>query len=414
LARYLAVHQGAEAVAEVARGAQLSPEELDGRTHWVTRQQFESVLASSRARMESDEEFIRASCFELKESWGALRFVMRATSVGLVYELAAKTIHMVSSISAYERERTARNALTLRYATTRSESRLVCLSRVAALTSLPTFFELPPARLTESSCVANGDRCCEYHLQWHDERRWLPNLVGAVLGFITAIAVTRFEPSTASWISMPLLGWALGQVYELRRTSRVNALLDEETKRALAGAMRECDEARRETLAFQQRHWQWADAEPTHEGRASETKILGHRGDAANGILDVATLADSMTRRLLALTYSSQIRSSVVVTREAPEHVAVDAQVFDRIIDAVLTNAARFTERGSIVVEVGGSPGHLTIKVADTGSGFESPMSRIAELLTEIGGRADVMSKPAIGTTYWLHFPMSRTRTSTD
>jgi signal transduction histidine kinase len=104
--------------------------------------------------------------------------------------------------------------------------------------------------------------------------------------------------------------------------------------------------------------------------------------------------------------------------------------VFDRVVDNLLTNAAKYTDRGSIVVEVGGVPGFLTIKVSDTGKGIESTdierifqaegsdqskraphsfgvgLSVVVQLLAQIGGRLDVMSKPHSGTTFWAHFPV--------
>lgn len=145
--------------------------------------------------------------------------------------------------------------------------------------------------------------------------------------------------------------------------------------------------------------------------------------------IDVAPLTERLRRRLRALVHGRDIRVSVFSTREAPELIQTDVLLLDRVLDNLLTNAAKYTERGSILVEVGGTPGYLTIKVSDTGRGIDADhiravfapggsdadtrapssygvgLSIVLHLLGQIGGRLEVMSKPGVGTTFWAHFP---------
>ncbi|MEO8874528.1 MAG: HAMP domain-containing sensor histidine kinase, partial [Polyangiaceae bacterium] len=94
--------------------------------------------------------------------------------------------------------------------------------------------------------------------------------------------------------------------------------------------------------------------------------------------LDVATLTASLTRRLRALVQGRAIVPSVMQTREAPKTIYFDPLVFDRVVDNLLTNASKYTERGSIVVEVGGKPGFIVIQVSDSGRGIsEDELERI-------------------------------------
>ncbi len=82
------------------------------------------------------------------------------------------------------------------------------------------------------------------------------------------------------------------------------------------------------------------------------------------------------------------------------------------------------------MVEVDGTPGYLVLKVSDTGCGiaadaldriFEpggsSPRSRrgdsfgvglsvVVQLLDQIGGRLEIMSRPSAGTTFWVYLPL--------
>jgi len=144
----------------------------------------------------------------------------------------------------------------------------------------------------------------------------------------------------------------------------------------------------------------------------------------------ISALTDGLRRRLRALVHGRDVRGTVFATREAPPTVEMDPLALDRILDNLLTNAAKYTERGSIVVEVDGTPGYLLLKVSDTGCGiapealdriFEpggsSPRSRrgdsfgvglsvVVQLLDQIGGRLEIMSRLGAGTTFWVYLPL--------
>jgi signal transduction histidine kinase len=146
--------------------------------------------------------------------------------------------------------------------------------------------------------------------------------------------------------------------------------------------------------------------------------------------LEVPELTERLRRRLRALVHGRDVRATVFGTREAPDAIDIDPLLLDRIADNLLTNAAKYTERGSIVVELDGIPGFLVIKVSDTGCGIDpaaierifepggsSPDSRrgdsfgvglsvVTQLLERIGGRLEVMSKPGEGTTFWVYLPL--------
>jgi signal transduction histidine kinase len=149
--------------------------------------------------------------------------------------------------------------------------------------------------------------------------------------------------------------------------------------------------------------------------------------------LEVMPLVDRLRRRLTALVLGKRIKVTVITNREAPEAIEIDPIVFDRIVDNLLTNAAKYTERGSIVVDLDGTPGFLVIKVSDTGRGIAADdlertflaggsdpktrgqmswgigLSVVVQLLDGIGGRLEVISKPNEGTTFWVHLPTEQT-----
>jgi len=147
----------------------------------------------------------------------------------------------------------------------------------------------------------------------------------------------------------------------------------------------------------------------------------------------VAPLSEILRRRLKALVHGRDIKVTVVTTREAPEEIVIDPLVFDRVIDNIMTNAAKYTDRGSIALEITGAPGtpgYLTLKLSDTGQGIAAPqvarifrprpegeaptrsnsygigLSSVVRLLAQVGGRLDVLSKKDTGTTFWAHLPI--------
>ena len=122
------------------------------------------------------------------------------------------------------------------------------------------------------------------------------------------------------------------------------------------------------------------------------------------------------------------LKTSVFSTREMPERIWCHPIVFDRVVDNLLTNAVKYTERGSVLVELDGAPGFLTIKISDTGAGIDSSrltgifhprgngqetspesygvgLSVVVSLLDELGGKLEVMSRVGVGTTFWARFP---------
>jgi len=153
--------------------------------------------------------------------------------------------------------------------------------------------------------------------------------------------------------------------------------------------------------------------------------------------VETPELSESLRGRLRALVHGRDVRTTVFATREAPERVEIDPLALDRIIDNLLTNAAKYTERGSIVVELDGIEGFLVIKVSDTGCGIEPHalekvfevggssvesrrgdsfgvgLSVVVQLLDQMGGRLEIMSKPGSGTTFWVYVPLSERRSRT-
>jgi len=505
LADYVRAQHGAEALKKVAAAGRVLADDLDGKSHWVPIEQFESLLAAARALFPDDETFKKACVYRLAEAYGPMRYVLWATSPATVYRQAIRTYNLVSTDCHPRIISSDRTALDVRFERSVPISRISCLSRQAQTASLPTLWGLPPAHLREEGCIAHGDEACVYHLRWFDAKRWLPIAMGLAIGAGLAawLAGTRHMNAVGA-VALTLLGLAIGYIYELHRTGSANVAVGNEINNALKLLAEEEADARREILALHQRQRDWSRmleedaAERTSAFqdvvdriRATQferdTTLRGFSHDLKNPLavlrantdylresnprpdvkdivkdfdqvidqmqrllddlvtvasnqttfmqitpqkIEVATVTERLRRRLRALVHGRDIRASVFRTREAPEAISTDQILLDRVIDNILTNAAKYTERGSIVIELDGTPQSLIIKVSDTGRGIAPEdlektfrpggsdrqmratfshgvgLSVVVQLLGQVGGRLEVMSKPAHGTTFWIHFPL--------
>jgi signal transduction histidine kinase len=146
--------------------------------------------------------------------------------------------------------------------------------------------------------------------------------------------------------------------------------------------------------------------------------------------IETSVLVDKLGRRLRALVHGrDSIRAQIGTSPSAPETIEIDPLLLDRVLDNLLTNAAKYTEAGSISVELSGDAQTLRIRVSDTGRGipsdqlarmFESggsdPSARsadsygvglsvVVQLLGSVGGTLDVSSSPGTGTTFVVQIP---------
>lgn len=448
--------------------------------------------------MRDDAEFIAACAYEIGKVSGPVRFLIGAISPIDAYELGARNMRLISTISAFEPERRGYGRVFIRYRSARPEGRLMCLSRQAQIIALPTLWGLARAELVEESCIARGDATCGYAVRVQENRAWLATAVGGVVGGAGALALSVLGVVHVGTVwAAPVIGVLSGAVVMLHRHARANRAIADDINAAYLEAAREDVNARRALfeLAMRTQHWthlmeqqvagraiamnqvfaaverlrgdddpanpvtgirdavsvltsQADSLEPSTKNLVAELEGTVSKLDAALTSLhkmatagsqivalnprwvDTEPLAGDLRARIQAVTLRKDVRTSVFAVREAPERVRIDVPLFNRITDALLANAARSTERGSIVVEVGGTPNTLTIKVSDTGSGLSpedvrsilssepqtvsetternwaSGMWVVARMLAAIGGRLEVKSALGEGTTFWAHYPI--------
>lgn len=145
--------------------------------------------------------------------------------------------------------------------------------------------------------------------------------------------------------------------------------------------------------------------------------------------LETAHMATSLQRRLGALCLGKDIAIQVV-EKELPSHFYVDHLIFNRVIDNLFTNAAKYTDEGSVTVELDSTDDRFVVAVSDTGAGmgqeqidnilngskvevkgepghrFGLGLSVVCQLVRDVGGDFDIVSKHGRGTRFLVSFPL--------
>jgi signal transduction histidine kinase len=502
----------------ICSGADLDPDRILDATEWVPLEQAGAFLAGVRRLCADEAAFLDACAHRYREGFGPLLHVLPATTPRLMFDVACRTIPLFSNVSRGEVIRRSRTEVVMRYHSDAPalETRELCLSRSGAMIIIPEVFGLPRAVIDESACMARGDAYCEYVSRFQTRARWLPPVLGAVLGGVAAWAAAAFGVLDVLGLgTVPLSFGLLGAVWEQRSTQRANTAYAMQIQDSLRQLAEDEAGARREILAFHRRQRQWGRlmeeqvAERTgqlrqmvgHIERMNEARVSTVRGvshDLRNpvavlrlhhellrrrlededariqrvladndealdqmermlseltrsataeaglipvdpGPMQIGPWVETLRRRMKALIHGKDIGVSVFRRREAPEEIVTDRLLFERVVDNLCSNAAKYTTQGSIVLELDGKPGFLTIKVSDTGPGIEAEriqrifepgatpdgqraprslgvgLSVVVQLLAQIGGKLEVMSKVGQGTTFWAHFPTEpRDRESVD
>lgn len=496
---------GQDTLNDIIHDCGLPANTSERKTGWISHERFEHLLASTRELVESDEEFLRASAYEMKKQYGAFVLVLRCMTMKSTYDFMARAGPQLASVATFENIPGPNNSTRVIYRTTKPESRLVCLSRQGPMCSMPTLFlGMPPAKLVEHACVAWGDDRCEYELSWNQPLRYRLLAAGMLVGGLIAAGL---PPSLAhpslSFTLLPLLGAATGAIGELRRLVNDQANFTAGTLRAMEEVVVEHAQATDELTLIRERERDWN--RHVEEGVAARTRKLNAVVDRLRAVIrrqsgsfpvvhketssssssshksaflspssgdprqasveesavdrvsklvgelvniasdntkrnleaeeiSIDNLVAQLRRQLKATMLARNVRITVFQTREAPATIVSYRQILDRVIDNVLLNASRHTDRGSVVVEASGTPGSLLLKLSDTGSGiskerleqvFEdkregsgqleasntsndrSGLAYAAGLLDHIGGRLEIMSEPGVGTTLWIYIPTS-------
>jgi len=140
---------------------------------------------------------------------------------------------------------------------------------------------------------------------------------------------------------------------------------------------------------------------------------LSENGQDSVPLIDEAGLADLIGQAVLRSGVNDVIvQDTPAETTAAGVDPRVAAAVTDAVVEA-LRNAQRHAEATRIIIRFGYRQGSAWIEVRDDGRGFEDGATprlgltlAIERGMSEIGGTAEVSSRPGVGTTVLLGLPL--------
>lgn len=163
----------------------------------------------------------------------------------------------------------------------------------------------------------------------------------------------------------------------------------------------------------------------TRVARALESLAeASERAEPSLEWIDTEMLTRSIRRRLRALVVGRNLRVSVFRAREAPDEICCERLSLDRALDLLLIRAVDAALEGSIVIEIGGRPGRLAIRLSESGAdrahadlvdllgakpagaaAADSP-PLLVDTVDRLGGRLDVTSTRT-GPTVSMEIPVT-------
>jgi CheY-like chemotaxis protein len=159
----------------------------------------------------------------------------------------------------------------------------------------------------------------------------------------------------------------------------------------------------------------------------------------------LADLADDLSQTFRPIADQQALSYTVTLSKDLPEHITTDGHRVQQILKNLLSNAFKFTEQGSVTLQIArapqgnrffnsaleGTPEIMAFSVTDTGIGIDSDkllvifeafqqaegtttrkyggtglgLSISREIARLLGGEIQVESEPGKGSTFTLYLP---------
>ncbi|MDP3658816.1 ATP-binding protein [Phenylobacterium sp.] len=170
------------------------------------------------------------------------------------------------------------------------------------------------------------------------------------------------------------------------------------------------------------------------------SKIEAGKLEIEDGVVDIASIAGSAMAAFESLARDKDIHFDLEIAPQATGVWRGDPARIRQVLYNLISNAVKFTDRGSVRVEISRPGEHLVLRVADTGLGIE-PDARVKlfdkfvqadasttrrfggtglglaicrELVTMMGGDIAVESEPGRGSVFSVELPLMRAAANVD
>jgi hypothetical protein len=144
-----------------------------------------------------------------------VRLLRIASTLPEAYEHLCKSSLESDRVGRFEIEAISRTQANIAYlpreeSNNKEHPRLLCVARQGELRSLPRLWGLGEARVSESSCLAQGQKECRYSVTWPEPSRHRSAPIGGLAGAAVCGAAVSLQGSVIAAGTAALLGGVLG------------------------------------------------------------------------------------------------------------------------------------------------------------------------------------------------------------
>jgi hypothetical protein len=117
LARYVEDKFGVQQLDQIADRCKISATDLDGSSKWTSHTNFEAFMGEVRALVDSDDAFEQACVYRFSDSYGYLKYALRALSLGGIFARSPRISRTVLRGSRFETVASSETSYRVRYYT---------------------------------------------------------------------------------------------------------------------------------------------------------------------------------------------------------------------------------------------------------------------------------------------------------
>ena len=136
------------------------------------------------------------------------------------------------------------------------------------------------------------------------------------------------------------------------------------------------------------------------------SKLEARKVEIRNQTIELPALMEGLAQTFRPLADQKRLTFSASLAPDVPPTIDSDSQRLGQVLKNLLANAVKFTDRGSVSVQIAARGEDVEFAVRDTGigrTGLGVSISR--ELAALLGGRIDITSAPGQGSTFLLTIP---------
>ncbi|MFA5500381.1 MAG: ATP-binding protein [Candidatus Omnitrophota bacterium] len=218
---YLEEKYGRQKMEEFIYDTKMNLEYLENGHNWISYDYFCRLLAKLVEYTGNPRAPFMAGLYTTREGcYGAFeRFYTRLGTPGATYKLTADFTTRYCKIDKFEISKLKKSncVIKIRMLGEYKQDKNNCLNLQGIFASVPGFWKLPPAKVKEVQCAAEGADSCVYEISWRNKPSRLFGLTGMLAGLIAvcfAQIFTKTEGSQAVLMLVPVLGYLFGRNHD--------------------------------------------------------------------------------------------------------------------------------------------------------------------------------------------------------